>query len=330
MRPSRRLRATIIGEESNLETVKLGNTGLEVSAMGLGCGGHSRLGLSYGKTDAEAAAVVRRAADLGVTLIDTAEMYGTETAVGLGIAGLPREKLTLCTKAAVDWQGRRGTAAELEERLNASLRRLGTDSVDVYQLHGVSVDEYAYCREELVPAMLRLREQGKIRYLGITEAFIGDPGHAMLSQAVRDGCWSVMMVGFNLLNPSARSRVLEQTREKGIGTLDMFAVRRALSRPEALRELVADLVAQGQVDADGLEIDDPLGWLVREGHAASIPEAAYRFCRHEPGIDVVLSGTGNAEHLEQNARSINAGPLSPEAVARLGRLFGRVDSVTGN
>lgn len=330
MRPSRRLRATIIGEESNLETVKLGNTGLEVSAMGLGCGGHSRLGLSYGKTDAEAAVVVRRAADLGVTLIDTAEMYGTETAVGLGIAGLPREKLTLCTKAAVDWQGRCGTAAELEERLNASLRRLGTDMVDVYQLHGVSVDEYAYCREELVPAMLRLREQGKIRFLGITEAFIGDPGHAMLSQAVRDGCWSVMMVGFNLLNPSARSRVLEQTREKGIGTLDMFAVRRALSRPEALRELVADLVAQGQVDADGLEIEDPLGWLVREGHAASIPEAAYRFCRHEPGIDVVLSGTGNAEHLEQNARSINAGPLSPEAVARLGRLFGRVDSVTGN
>lgn len=330
MRPSRRLRATIIGEESNLETVKLGNTGLEVSAMGLGCGGHSRLGLSYGKTDAEAAVVVRRAADLGVTLIDTAEMYGTETAVGLGIAGLPREKLTLCTKAAVDWQGRCGTAAELEERLNASLRRLGTDMVDVYQLHGVSVDEYAYCREELVPAMLRLREQGKIRFLGITEAFIGDPGHAMLSQAVRDGCWSVMMVGFNLLNPSARSRVLEQTREKGIGTLDMFAVRRALSRPEALRELVADLVAQGQVDADGLEMEDPLGWLVREGHTASIPEAAYRFCRHEPGIDVVLSGTGNAEHLEQNARSINAGPLSPEAVARLGRLFGRVDSVTGN
>ncbi len=313
-----------------MDTVKLGNTGLEVSAMGLGCGGHSRLGLSYGKTDAEAAIVVRRAVRLGVTLIDTAEMYGTEAAVGLGIAGLPRENLTLCTKAAVAWQGRRGTAAELEERLNASLQRLGTDVVDVYQIHGVSLDEYAYCREELVPAMLRFRQQGKIRFLGITEAFIGDPGHVMLSEAVRDGCWSAMMVGFSLLNPSARSRVLPYTRAKGVGTLDMFAVRRALSRPEALREIAADLVARGQIDAAELDLEDPLGWLVREGHAASITEAAYRFCRHEPGIDVVLSGTGNVEHLEQNARSINAGPLSPEAVARLGRIFGRVDSVTGN
>jgi L-galactose dehydrogenase len=137
------------------------------------------------------------------------------------------------------------------------------------------------------------------------------------------------MVGFNILNQSARERVLSVTRAKGIGTLNMFAVRRAFSRPDRLKEIVADLVARSVVDAGSVNPDDPVGFLVGEGRAGSVTEAAYRFCRWEPGLDVVLSGTGSVEHLRANARSLDLPDLPARDRARLEAIFARVDDVSG-
>jgi L-galactose dehydrogenase len=139
------------------------------------------------------------------------------------------------------------------------------------------------------------------------------------------------MVGFNLLNPSARGRLLATTQQRGIGVLVMFAVRRALSDPEVCRAVLADLVGQGAVDPAAIaDADDPLGFLVHPGGATSVVDAAYRFARHEPGCDIVLTGTGSVDHLEQNVRSITAGPLPEDDLERLRATFGAVDSVTGN
>src|SRR5580698_1732940 len=85
-----------------MDTVVLGRTGLEVSVAGLGCGGHSRLGMARGESVHHAADIVRRALDLGITLIDTARAYGTEEAVGLGVKGR-RDQAVISTKA---WVGR--------------------------------------------------------------------------------------------------------------------------------------------------------------------------------------------------------------------------------
>lgn len=313
-----------------MDITTLGRTGVRVSVMGLGCGGHSRLGLATGGTEGEAMQVVQKALALGVNFFDTAEAYGTEDVVGRALAGTPRDQVVLSTKAGVGWQGRRATGAELRERVQASLARLRTDYVDVFHLHGVSLEDYAYAREELLPMLQTLRTEGQIRFLGLTEAFARDPGHRMLSRALDDPEWDVVMVGFNLLNQSARERVLARTWESGVGTLGMFAVRRALSQSEALQSLMQELAAQGLVDPNAFDPADPLGFLVAEGGAQSLPDAAYRFCRWEPGLDVVLSGTGRAEHLRENAASLNAPPLPAPVVERLRRLFARVDSVSGN
>ena len=308
----------------------LGRTGLRVSRMGLGGGGPSRLGLKTGGTAAAAENVVREAVALGVNFIDTAEAYGTEEVVGRAIRGVPRDQVVLSTKAGVDWQERRSTTAEMTERVEASLRRLGTDFVDILHLHGVSLDEYDYARDVLLPALLKMREQGKIRFIGITEAFGPDPGHAMLTTALNDPWWDVVMLGFNVLNQSARARVLAITQARGIGTLCMFAVRRALSRPEAVTEIVADLAARGLLDAAAYDAADPLGFAVGDGAGLNLPDAAYRFCRWEPGMDVVLSGTSSIAHLRENADSLTR-PALPDAVAeRLRTLFARVDCVSGN
>jgi len=311
-----------------MEYATLGKTGLRVSVMGLGCGGHSRLGMSQGKSDTEASLIVREALDMGINFIDTAESYGTESAVGLGLQGVVRDRVVISTKAGVGWQDRRCTADEFKQRVDSCLQRLQTDYVDVFHVHGVRIEEYEYACEELVPALMDLRTAGKIRFVGITEAFGPDPTHKMLVRAVQDDCWDVMMVGLNILNQSARERVLAVTQKKQIGTLCMFAVRRALSRPDALRELIAQMVTDGLIK--DVDPDDPLGFLVADGVADSVQDAAYRFCRWEPGIDLVLSGTGNVDHLKANAESLARPALPPEIVERLKSMFAGVDSVSGN
>ncbi len=315
--------------QTGMQTVRLGRTGLEVSAVGLGCGGHSRLGMATGHDEAHAVRIVEHALALGITFIDTARAYGTEVAVGKGIRGR-RDQVVLSTKSAVGRQGELLSAAQLTASLEQSLARLGTDFVDVFNLHGVSLAQYPYCAEEIVPELRRQQQAGKIRFLGITEGFGGDPSHQMLQRGLPDDLFDVVMVGFNLLNPSARHTVFPLTAKHDVGTLIMFAVRRALSRPEALRALVQDLVQRGLVDGTAVDEKDPLGFLAAHRDVESVVQAAYRFCRHEPGAHVILTGTGSEAHLTENVASILAPALPAEIEARLAKLFGRVDCVSGN
>jgi aryl-alcohol dehydrogenase-like predicted oxidoreductase len=310
-----------------MEYTRLGRTGLEVSVAGLGCGGPSRLGRSNGAGPEESERVVREALDLGITLLDTSELYGTEEIVGRAIAGR-RDEIAVSTKGYWKRDDRILTPDELTASIDASLRRLGTNRVEVYHLHALEADHYEEVRATLVPVLERARDDGKIGHIACSEIFGVDTGHRMLARALDDDCWDVVMVGFNMLNPSARDRVFPKTLERDVGTLVMFAVRRALSIPDRLRETVAELRAQGH--ATGLDPDDPLGFLVREDCAWSVVEAAYRFCRHEPGVDVVLTGTGNVEHLRDNVRSILSPPLPPGDLDRLRAAFGTVDTVAAN
>lgn len=313
-----------------MQYLTLGRTGLRVSVMGLGCGGHSKLGQRTNKGRAESVALVRAALDLGVNVIDTAEAYRTEDIIGEALTAVPRDSVVLSTKRSTWENGPPPKPEEVVASLEASLKRLRTDYIDVYNLHGVRPQIYSEARDALVPVLHRMRDQGKIRFVGITEAFELDPGHTMLQDALRDDCWDVMMVGFNLLNQTARQLVFPQTIQRNIGTLIMFAVRRALSRPERLREVVSDLRQRARIDDGALEKDDPLGFLVHPEGAVSIPDAAYRFCRHEPGAHVILSGTGDPGHVQVNAESLNRPDLPFEDRARLNALFGRVDDVVGN
>ena len=317
-----------------MDFVRLGRTNERVSVAGLGCGGHSRLGMARGASIGEAANIVRHAIDLGINFIDTALAYGTEEAVGLGIQG-KRNKLFISTKS---WVGRGPAqadvemigAAELVENLNISLKRLKIDYVDVFHLHGVSAAQLKHSSEVLLPEMKRQQAAGKIRFLGITEVFAFDTDHKMFQAALPQNEFDVIMVGFNLLNPSARKTVFPLTMKHDVGTLIMFAVRRALNSVENTREAVAELLAKHEIDPASVNANDPLDFLGAAPGIKSQIEAAYRFCRHEPGAHVILTGTGSAEHLEENVRSILAPPLPADAQAKLETIFGDVDSISGN
>lgn len=318
-----------------METVTLGRTGLKVSVAGLGCGGHSRLGQSQGRSFDHSVRVVQAALDAGVSFIDTAAAYGTEEIVGHAVR-TRRDQVVLSSKQAIVRPGTSGlgqdflSGAEFEAKVEENLRRLNTDYIDIFHPHGIMPDQYPYCRDEILPSLIRLREAGKIRYLGITERFIHDTGHKMLAQALADNVWDVVMTGFNMLNPSARDRVFAQTQANNVGTLVMFAVRRALGSADCVQEAIAKLSEIGAIDPASLDAQDPLGFLSDPDVAHSVIEAAYRFCRHEPGAHVVLTGTGSTDHLAENLRAI-AGPALPQHVqVRLRELFGGVDQISGN
>lgn len=301
----------------------LGRTGLKVSVFGLGGGGHSRLGKSQDKTEVESIAIVQQALDAGVNFIDTAEGYGTEEIVGKGIAAVKRDSVVLSTKKSTDGI----TPDAVRSSLDDSLKRLGTDYVDIYHLHGVAPDDYERLLNDIIPTFEQLRQQGKIRFIGITERFGSDTQHAMLQRAVQDKVWDVMMVGFNILNQSARERVFPSTIQQNIGILVMFAVRRALSDAQRMRETLDQLVSSGQIDPADLDKDEPLKFLHADSH--DLTDAAYRFCIYEPGAHVILSGTGSPEHLRENIESFTRPPLSPSSIQRLKYIFRRVDSISG-
>jgi len=105
-------------------------------------------------------------------------------------------------------------------------------------------------------------------------------------------------------------------------------VRRALSNPARLRETVAELIKRGEVDPAVVDLDDPLGFVERAGE--SVIDIAYRYCRHEPGVSVVLTGTGSTEHLAQNVTAISGPPIPGGLFRQLDRAFGQVCSTSAD
>jgi len=305
----------------------LGRTEMRVSVAGLGCGGFSRLGLGTGGDEARAIAIVHQAVELGVNLFDTAASYGTEAVLGKAIKSSPRDQVVICTKAPFSWSTGRATPDGIVAALDNSLRQLDTDYIDVYQLHGVPPANYAHAVEELAPVLLRERDKGKFRCLGITETAPHDLQHETLQQAAQDGVWDVAMIGFSMMHQNARERVFPLTREHKVGTLLMFAVRNIFSQPGRLQATLRELAADGQVGAELAANDDPLGFLVHPGGATSVVDACYRYVRHEPGVDVVLFGTGSATHLKTNIDSLLKPPLPDADHRKLGELFGHLVGV---
>ena len=310
-----------------MQYTALGRTGLRVSVAGLGTGGFSRMGLRTGKTEDEAARLVLDAVDLGVNLIDTAPPYGTEGVVGRALKQIPRASVVVATKSTVHRNNEWWTPERVVASLDNSLRLMGTDYVDVFNLHAVDPFMYDYARDTLVPALAEQKTKGKIRHIGLSENPIVDHVNATLERAVKDPQWDVFMVGFHMMHQVARQNVFAATRQKGIGTLIMFAVRSIFADPPRVAREIKDLAAKGMVEKWLGDSNDPLGFLIHEAGAANMIEAAYRYARHEPGVDVTLFGTGDAAHLRTNIASLLKPPLPDVDRKKLEVLFGHLTGI---
>jgi aryl-alcohol dehydrogenase-like predicted oxidoreductase len=202
-------------KEVPMERRTLGSQGLEVSELGLGCMGMSEF--YAGRDDQEAVATIHRALELGVSLLDTADMYGpftNELLVGRAVAHR-RDQVALATKFGNvrgpkgERLGVRGDPDYVRESCEASLERLGTDHIDLYYQHRV---DPRVPIEETVGAMAKLVEEGKVRYLGLSEAA---PRTIRRAYAVHP--ITALQTEYSLWSRDPEEEILPTVRELGIG-----------------------------------------------------------------------------------------------------------------
>lgn len=285
----------------------LGNQGLTVSAEGLGCMGMS---FAYGPgDDDESTATIRRALDLGVTLLDTADLYGpwtNEQLVGKAIAGR-RDEVVLATKFGneIDENGVRtgrvnGRPDYVASCIDGSLRRLGVDHVDLYYQHRVDPDVPV---EETFGALAELVTAGKVRYLGISEA---SPQTIRRAHAVHP--LTAVQTEYSLCTRDVeRNGVLDTVRELGIGFVAYSPLGRGLLSgtirsveslaPDDFRRAMPRF-EQGNLEGN-VAVADRIGrFAATKGVTAAQLSLAWVLAQ---GLDVVaIPGTKRRSYLEQN------------------------------
>lgn len=322
-----------------MEKRRLGKTGLEVSLLGYGAGGVG--GLMVGGEPREQERAVARAVELGINYFDTAPLYGTgrsETNLGRVLKAL-KPDIILGTKVRVPADEVRRIGAFIAESMDASLKRLGRDHVDLFQFHnaiGAASRDDGIAPEivlgEVVPAFERLRQQGKTRFLGITA--VGDT--AALHRVVDARVFATAQVPLNLLNPSPGGAVpagfpaqdygdiLRHATDADMGVIGIRALAGgALSGIEERHPLASPPPApigsgsSYRADLDRARRFEP---LIREGHAASLVELALRFIIAHQGVSTVLVGYSTIGQLEAAARAIEKGPLPRATLDRIAQL----------
>jgi aryl-alcohol dehydrogenase-like predicted oxidoreductase len=323
----------------------LGRTGLKVSELGFGCGDVGGLIVRGAPADRERA--VARALELGINYFDTAASYGSgeseknlgATLRALGLTSRLGTDVHVGTKFSVGAVG--DVASAVARSLDASLSRLGLDRVDLLQLHDRIVERPAGEREltpeavlgDVVPALEKLRDAGKIGFYGITA--LGDTGalHRTLGRGVLD----TAQVCLNLLNPSAAvevpgefpaqdfERLLRVAERQRVGAIVIRVLAAgALSGTTARHTLAMPSVApiaSGNDYATDVRRAQALRALVNEGHADTLVEASLRFALTDPAVSTVLLGYSSLDHLEYAAAAIAKGPLSGPALTRLHEIW---------
>jgi len=315
----------------------LGRTGLKVSLMGFGTGGPSSLGQNSNVTRNQQIALIRHCFDLGINLFDTSALYGrSEEILGWGLEGIKRDSYILSTKwgHAETWSprgsgGKDGDVIKnprlLIKGVERSLRHLGTDYIDILHFHGLRVEQYHEVVDRFIPVVDRLQEQGKIRYIGFSERFIADPSHeiALLGLKTHPGLWDTIMLKYGILNQFAAKEVLPLAMKNGTGIINMAAVRIKLPDPDQLEMLIANWKSRGMIDKNSLPDSNPLNWLVHDD-IHSVISAGYKFAADHPAISMVLTGTANVRHLEENVAALEGSFLSKSDKQRLMELFGDI------
>jgi aryl-alcohol dehydrogenase-like predicted oxidoreductase len=303
-----------------MQTRRLGT--LEVSAIGLGCMGMSEF---YGPSDeAEAIATIHRALDLGVTLLDTADMYGpftNEELVGRAIRGR-RDGVVLATKCGIvrdatnhTVRGIDGSPAYILNACENSLRRLGVDHVDLYQLHRVDPKVPI---EDSVGAMAELVRAGKTRHIGLSEA-----GPQTLRRAVRVHPIASLQTEYSLLTRDAEAEVIPTCRELGVGFLAYSPLGRGLltGRFRSRADFSADdyrqltpRFAEGAFEAN-VRLVERVAEVARDKRCTPAQLALAWLLAKGPGI-VPIPGTKSRARLEENAGAASVA-LTPAEVQRV-------------
>jgi aryl-alcohol dehydrogenase-like predicted oxidoreductase len=317
-----------------------GRAGMQLPVLGFGCGAVGGLMVRGDPLDQERA--IARAIAAGVRYFDTAVAYGngaSETNLGRILQKLKPADVVVGTKVRLPPADFGRIAGAVTTSLDGSLARLCRDQVDILHLHNpitetgggnaLSVEQVL---GEVVPVFERLRQQGKMRFLGLTG--VGDTAalHRVIDARVFD---SAQMV-YNILNPSAAvalpasypaqdyGRMFDHTRAAGVGVVGIRVLAGGALSGSAERHPIASpppdpIGSAMRYDADVARARRLMP-LVEEGFAASLTEAATRFVLSQPAIGTILVGMATLQEFEDAVAAVEKGPLPPAALDRLTTL----------
>lgn len=324
-----------------MEYRQFGTTDLQVSALGFGTWEIGNPG--YGLTvEDEAVAAIHRALDLGVTCFDTAPGYGqgrSETIVGKAL-GPRRKDIVLVTKCGLAWneaeeasrQWRDSTPQRIAKEIDDSLRRLGTDWIDVYIVHWPDLKTPI---EETAAAMAAVVQSGKARYVGVSNYSLEQVRTFNTVQPV-----SVMQMGYNLFDRRIEAEILPYCQEQGIGVIAYgslcYGLLTGTFTPET-RFTPPDWRASGK--AFGLSLFTPENFsqnvavvealkAVAADVGKTVPQVALNWVLHRPGITLGLSGMRKPSEVEDNVGA-TGWQLSAAELARMDAIFSGAVGNTG-
>lgn len=321
-----------------MELRRLGHSGLTVSVVGLGCNNLGRVGTAS-RTQEGADAVVHAALDAGVTLFDVADVYGAEPGLSetrLGVAlGAHRDEVVLATKFGMDMRGAdgpdfgaRGSRRYIVTAVEASLRRLGTDHIDLYQFHTpdplTPIDETLDALDDLVRA-------GKVRYIGHSNLAGWQIADAEHTARARGGARFVSSQShYNLLDRRAELEVTPAAEHFGLGVLPYFPLASGLltgkyssgSAPEGSRLTHSRQFLLEEADLDQLRA---FGDYARARDLTEL-EVAFSWLASRPAVTSVIAGATRPEQIAANAAAVSWVP-TPDDEAELDEIFPTVPRV---
>lgn len=316
-----------------------GKTGLQLSVLGFGCGAVGGLMVRGEAADQER--TVARALAAGVNYFDTAVQYGdglSETNLGRVLRNLKPSNVVVGTKVRLP-PGETRIGDAIVKSLDASLARLQMDHVDIFHLHNSVTEDgggpalsVKQIMNEVVPAFEKLRGQGKIRFPGLTA--VGDT--PALHKVIGSGAFASAQVVYNMLNPSAGEalhaaypaqdyrRLFDATTAAGTGTIAIRVLAGGALSGSAERHRIASPPPEPIGSAETYEADIAIARrflpVVREGHAASLTEAATRFAISNHAVGTILVGIATPQQFEDALAAVEKGPLPPVALERIAAL----------
>ena len=306
---------------------KLGASGVRVSEVGIGAfplSGFStdedgRVRGWSGSSDDQAVALIHRSQELGINLIDSAESYGnghSEEVVGRALRGRRGEWL-IATKVTTNRGLSEGMAGleqaarrRIQDAAEASLQRLASDYIDVYQLHALPL---AGAEAAVMDALMELKRRGLIRLIGISSNDV-----AAIRRLAELGDVDVLQVGYNLIERQGAD-TLDYARGAGIGTLIRVPLAKGMLTGKYFTtwELPADDVRHERFSrADTVRAFQRLPELAFLARGRSMPQAALRFTLDHPGTSCVIAGAKSVAQIEDNAAAADVAPLSPAELER--------------
>ena len=319
-----------------MEKKQFGNTDLAVSRLTLGCGAVGGLMTKGAAADQDRA--VAWARDNGINFFDTAASYGngaSEKNLGRALGG-KTDGLVISSKVGIYKKDLQDISAAITASLEASLRRLKLDYIDIYQLHNTlgrsdfrGTLQFSQIMEEVIPAFERLRDSGKVRFLGFTAKGEADD----INRLIHTGVFSSAQVFYNLLVPSAGEQtptgypaddfkmLLNTTRANGVGAIGVRVLAGgALTGTENRHPLGMPVVTPIGSDTDyATDVRRGLAFtpLVEAGYAASLTELAIRYVISNPALPTTEIGIATIEELQYATAAVNKGPLSDEALQQI-------------